>query len=102
VLVFSGRALSLRELAEAEQVKPPTMSRIVTGMIRAGLAKTHVSPEDKRRLVISPTRKGTQVLQQGRRRRVQALANALSGFSGQELRRLAESVRLIVEASQKL
>src|SRR3954466_8000922 len=59
VLVFAGRSLSLRELAEAEQVKAPTMSRIVSGMMRAGLAKTEVSREDRRRLVISATIKGT-------------------------------------------
>ena len=36
VLVFAGPR-SLGELAEAEQVRPPTMSRIVTGLVRAGL-----------------------------------------------------------------
>src|SRR6059058_738700 len=38
VLVFGGPR-SLGELADAEQVRPPTMSRIVSGLERAGLVK---------------------------------------------------------------
>jgi DNA-binding MarR family transcriptional regulator len=102
VLVFSGKPLSLRELADAEQVKPPTMSRVVAGMMRAGLADTKVSSEDKRRLVISPTRKGTQVLQKGRERRVKALTKTIRSLSQRELRKLDESVTLVVEATKKL
>jgi DNA-binding MarR family transcriptional regulator len=102
VLVFSGRPLSLGELADAEQVKDPTMSRIVAGMIRAGLAKQHVSKEDRRRLVISPTEKGTRVLQQGRQRRVRALAEALAEFSAEELSQLAVSAEMIFRAVQKI
>lgn len=102
VLVFAGRSLSLRELAEAEQVKAPTMSRIVSGMMRAGLAKTLVSREDRRRLVISPTAKGTAVLQKGRQRRVKALERALNELSARQLKQLGESVELIVEATKRV
>ncbi len=102
VLVFGGRPLSLGELAEAEQVKDPTMSRIVAGMIRTGLAKRHVSKEDRRRLVISATEKGTRVLQQGRKRRVQALADALTEVSGEELKLLGEAAELIFRALPKI
>jgi DNA-binding MarR family transcriptional regulator len=102
VLVFSGRPLSLGELAEAEQVKPPTMSRVVAGMIRSGLAKTHVSREDRRRLVIAATAKGTDVLQKGRRRRVEALASTLQNLSAQQIRQLNDSVTLVMEATKAL
>ncbi len=102
VLVFGGRPLSLGELAEAEQVKDPTMSRIVAGMIRAGLAKRHVSKEDRRRLVISATEKGTRVLQQGRQRRVQALAEALEDLSREEVELLSEAVELVFQALPKI
>jgi DNA-binding MarR family transcriptional regulator len=98
VLVFSGRPLSLGELAEAEQVKAPTMSRIVAGMIRAGLAKRQTSKNDRRRLVIFPTEKGTRVLQQGRQRRVQALAAALRGFEHEEIEVLRAASEMIFRA----
>ncbi len=102
VLVFGGRPLSLGELAEAEQVKDPTMSRIVSGMIRAGLAKRQVSKEDRRRLVISPTEKGMRVLQEGRERRVQALAEALTGLSGKEVKLIGDATELIFGALSKI
>src|SRR3989442_6953401 len=39
VLVLGGGPRSLGELAEAEQVRPPTMIRIVAGLLRAGLVR---------------------------------------------------------------
>src|SRR2546426_11655231 len=38
-LGLGGGPRSLGELAEAEQVRPPTMSRIVAGLVRAGLVR---------------------------------------------------------------
>src|SRR5215467_10259623 len=74
VLVFGGQR-SLGELAEAEQVRPPTMSRIVAGLEQARLVKRKAT-EDKRRVSLEATAKGTKILQEGRRRRVEALADA--------------------------
>src|ERR1700687_3372955 len=56
VLVFAGPR-SLEELAEAEQVRPPTMSRIVTGLVRAGLVHRGKT-EDGRRVRLTGTAKG--------------------------------------------
>jgi DNA-binding MarR family transcriptional regulator len=92
----------LGELADAEQVRDPTMSRVVAGMIRAGLAKRHVSKEDRRRLVISPTERGARVLQQGRQRRVRVLAEALAEFSSAEVIQLGDSAEMIFRAVQKI
>lgn len=55
VLVFGGEK-SLRELAEAEQVRPPTMTRIAAGLERAGLARRERG-EDKRACALSQHRK---------------------------------------------
>src|ERR671924_1936179 len=68
VLVFAGPR-SLGELAEAEQVRPPTMSRIVAGLQRAGLV-CRLETQDKRRMLLEATPKGTKILQEGRKRRV--------------------------------
>src|SRR4030088_1347288 len=69
VLVFGGPR-SLGELAEAEQVRPPTMSRIVTSLERSGLVRRKTT-DDKRRVRLEATAKGTKMLQEGRRRRVE-------------------------------
>src|SRR5205809_2917584 len=57
VLVFAGPK-SLAELAQAEQVKPPTMSRIVAGLVRGKLAYMATNKDDRRAVVISATTKG--------------------------------------------
>src|SRR5258708_7077060 len=63
VLVFGG-AMSLNDLARAEQVRPPTMSRIVDALESEGLARRTVNPQDRRAVVIEATGKGTAILWQ--------------------------------------
>ena len=57
VLVFGG-SRSLGELAEVEQVKPPTMSRIVAGLEEAGMVSKAVDRRDRRATCIRATAKG--------------------------------------------
>src|SRR5260370_11673120 len=68
VLVF-GAPRSLKELADAEQVRPPTMSRIVTGLVRAGLVRRKET-DDKRRVRLGGTPKGPDNTAEGSRPRV--------------------------------
>ena len=76
VIVFRG-ALTLGELAHAEQVRPPTITRIVAELERARLAVRTPRPSDRRVTVISPTPKGVKLLEEGRRRRIAALATEI-------------------------
>ena len=71
VIVFAG-PLSLAELAAAEQVKPPTMSRIVEGLVQAGLASREPDPANRRMVRISATAEGRKLLEAGRERRALA------------------------------
>src|SRR5437899_5601066 len=89
VLVLGGGPRSLGKLAEAEQVRPPTMSRIVAGLVRAGLVRRGKT-EDGRRVRLEASPKGTKILQAGRKRRVESLAKALSLLSEKEQRQLGE------------
>ena len=100
VLVFGGPR-SLGELADAEQVRPPTMSRIVSGMVGAGLVKRQAT-EDGRRVRLEATAKGTKVLWEGRRRRVEALAHALASLGETERERLRELAELLPEIVRKI
>jgi len=84
VLVFAGPK-TLGDLATAEQVKPPTMSRIVAGLKRSRLIQISADPHDARRIHIRPTDKGTRLLQQERQRRIEYLAAHLGSLSQDEL-----------------
>lgn len=96
VIVFAG-PVSLQDLARAEQVRPPTMSRIVDALQSAGLARRRVNVQDRRAVLIEATRKGTAVLQQGRRRRVKFLAAHLARLSATQLAELDSSLRTLQE-----
>jgi DNA-binding MarR family transcriptional regulator len=94
VLVFGG-AKTLGELAAAEQVKPPTMSRIVAGLARSKLVEITADPQDGRRMSIRATPKGLKLLHEGRQRRIEYLASRLAGLTREELAQVAESTEIL-------
>jgi DNA-binding MarR family transcriptional regulator len=100
VLVFGGPK-SLGELADAEQVRPPTMSRIVAGLEKARLVRRRATG-DKRRVRLEPTARGTKILQEGRARRVESLARALESLDFKELQQLQEATTLLEHMVRKL
>ncbi len=97
VLVFGGPR-SLRELAEAEQVTAPTMSRIVAGLESDGYVSRRVDRHDQRVIQLRATVKGKAALERGRRLRIESLANLLQSASKDELATLSQAARLIEEA----
>jgi DNA-binding MarR family transcriptional regulator len=94
VLVFGGPK-TLGELAAAEQVKPPTMSRIVAGLARSRLVKITADAHDGRRMHIHATARGTRLLQKGRRLRIEYLAANLDAMTPCELGKLREAVEIL-------
>lgn len=100
VIVFGG-PLSLNDLARAEQVRPPTMSRIVDALETAGLARRRTNPADRRAIMIEATQKGAAILQEGRRRRVHALAKHLTALSPAELDSVGAAVQALERALRR-
>lgn len=94
VLVFGG-AKTLGQLAAAEQVRPPTMTRIVTGLERSGLATRIQDSEDARRVRICATPAGVALLKRGRKQRVEQLSQQLDKLKNTELSKLEEAVELL-------
>src|SRR4030081_2691754 len=94
VLVFSGPK-TLGELAAAEQVKPPTMSRIVAGLKRSRLVEITADTHDARRKRVHATWKGIALLRAGRKRRVTYLADRLTFVTKEELASLREALDLL-------
>ena len=97
VLVFGG-PMTLGKLAAAEQVKAPTMTRIVAGLEKSGLAERESDSEDARRIQICATAKGVRLLQRARQRRVEDLAQALAERTEEEL----EQLRLGVDVLERI
>lgn len=100
VLVFGGPK-SLGELADAEQVRPPTMSRIVAGLQRSRLVRRHTT-EDGRRVRLEATPKGVSLMWEGRHRRVESLSKAVAGLPENERRQLREALTLLHQVIRNL
>lgn len=94
VLVFGGPQ-TLGELAAAEQVKPPSMTRTIRGLEEAGLAVREADPLDGRVAWVRATPEGVRVLHAGRARRVASLAERLRGLDGEELAALERAAGLL-------
>jgi DNA-binding MarR family transcriptional regulator len=94
VLVFGGPT-RIGSLADAEQVEPPTMTRLVDGMERDGYVRRDPDPEDRRAVVVQATAKGSRALRKGRAQRVAALAVDLRGLPPEQLDALAAGIEAL-------
>ena len=101
VLVFAG-PMRLTELALIEQVKPPTMTKVIAGLEAAGLVKRHSDPQDARAVRLEATIRGTKLLQDSRRRRVRRLAVALQALTSDELEMLARAAVILERLSKTI
>lgn len=90
VIVFGG-PISISDLAEAEQVRPPTISRLVKELEWEGLVSRRRDARDLRVTRVRATARGRRLLLEGRARRVAKLAERVAELSPQERQRVAEA-----------
>jgi DNA-binding MarR family transcriptional regulator len=100
VLVFGGPR-TLGELAAAEQVRPPTMTRIVHGLEQGGLVRRDSDQLDGRVVRVRATAKGKRILQRARRRRIAALEERLSSLNARQVALVQEAAELVDEALRR-
>lgn len=94
VVVFAG-PLTMGELAAAEQVTPPTMTRLAAGLEAEGLVRRQPDPADRRAVRIRATAKGTALLHRGRARRVDRLVARMRYLDRHQVGTLAAAAELI-------
>ena len=99
VLVFGGRQ-TLSGLAQAEQVKPPTMSRLVRDMERNGLVDRVADLADRRIQWISATSKAQRLMLAGRARRVARLEADLERLSARDYRALVAGAAVLARVAR--
>jgi DNA-binding MarR family transcriptional regulator len=100
VLVFGGPK-TLGELAAAEQVRPPTMAKIVQGLEKEGLARRAPDASDRRLVRVYASPKGKRVLQRARERRIARLAERLSSLDASEIALVREAAELVDESLRR-
>jgi DNA-binding MarR family transcriptional regulator len=86
---------TLGELAAAERVQPPSMTRMVVALETAGLLVRQVDPTDGRIARVKVTAEGDKTLQRIRSLRNAVLVRRLQWLSPGERRQLADLVALL-------
>lgn len=94
-------AQTLGSLSEYDRVSPPSMNRTVNMLVEAGLVARDSSPDDGRKVLISLTSAGANIVTETRRRRLAWFSQRLAALSASQrtaihaatpvLRQLADS-----------
>ncbi len=94
VIVFGG-PVTLGQLAAAEQVRPPTITRLVGTLEQEGLVEREADPDDGRVVRVKATARGTRLLHEGRQRRVASLTASLAELPAKERAVLARALPIL-------
>ena len=90
-------------LAKVEQISPQSMGATLAALQARGLIERHPDPGDGRRVVLSVTEAGLELLRNKRGARTEQLAQALSaGFTPAELGQLAAAAPLLERLAQSI
>jgi len=90
-------------LAKVEQISPQSMGATLAALEARGLIERRPDPADGRRVVLSVTEAGLELLRNKRGARTEQLAQALSaGFTAAELRQLAAAAPLLERLAQSI
>lgn len=94
VLAFGG-ARSVGELAAAEQVTPPTMTRIAHALEKRRLVRLAGSPDDARVTIVAITPKGTALLSKAREARLRRIESLLLDRSDDDVALLSSAMERV-------
>lgn len=88
-------ALAPKELADAERVQPPTMTRIVAKLEDRGLVQRTPHPTDGRQVILAPSPAGRELLRGYRRARDEWLATRLATLAVEERETLHRAAEIL-------
>jgi DNA-binding MarR family transcriptional regulator len=94
VLVFAG-PLPIGKLATIEQISGPAITKLVDGLAKDGLARRVRSGTDRRVVLVEATKAGRRRLEEGRARRVNAVASALGQLDPRERAKMREAFQVL-------
>jgi DNA-binding MarR family transcriptional regulator len=87
--------VTLGELAAAERIQPPTITRIVAKLEELGLVAREGHPTDRRASHVRLTRKGQALLDRTRTLRTAYLARRLGSLTAEDRRTLERAVEVL-------
>ena len=99
VLLNDGDML-MGELAAAEKVQPPSMTRIVNGLEQSGFVARRPDPRDGRQCLVTLTPVGREMLLANRRRRDEWLTVRIAELDPDERELLRKAVPILAKVNQ--
>lgn len=87
--------MTIGELSGVEQVQPPTMTKIVSALVDAGLVARETDPDDRRMAWLRATSEGVKLLQRSRRRKEAYLAKRMRSLEPHQLAVLEEATGIL-------
>lgn len=94
-------ALSIGDLSTRERVTPPSMNRIVNALEDAGLVSRGSSPDDGRKVIVTLTTTGSELVQETLRRRDAWFAQRLSQLDPEKLAILRAAEPVLRELAEE-
>ena len=98
VLIYGG-AKSLSALAQAEQVTPATMSKLISDLEAEGHVAKRVDHADRRGVRIDATVQGRALFLEARKRRLDLLRKRVARLSAGERERLRDAAELMLRVA---
>lgn len=99
VIVYS-EGITPSRLAELEQVKRPTITKLIDGLVQRGLVQRLKNPDDKRSSIMVATHKGHEVWEAGQLRRIAPLADRIETLPPEERRQLEAAMPLLAKVTE--
>lgn len=100
VLVFGG-ARTVTELAAAEQVAAPTMTRLLQSLEADGYVTRRRGRDDARQIEVTATAAGRRVLEAGRRARIERLEQVLAGADERDIELLGRAAATLTRLLER-
>ena len=94
-VVFREGPLTLGELANAEQVRAPSITRTVDLLVAAGLVQRQPNPKDARAVLVGVTPEGEQLVKEIRRARRSWLASQWAELTDDEREALQKAAPIL-------
>ena len=92
--------LTLGALAEQEGVAPPSITKILAILEDDGLVTRTPDPADRRVNYVTATRKGSELVEESRRRKTAWLTDRIRDLSAEQRRRLADALDVIEDLTK--
>lgn len=97
VLTYGGRC-TIGELAAAEQVAPPTMTRIVQALQKRGFVRLKSYSKDARVTICEASPSGVAILKKARQARLNRIEELLSQKKLEDIALLGKALKAIINS----